>query len=193
MQLHLFIERSQAFAVLAAIHLPLAHPALRPGPPTAPCRSCLGAEHDAPSRRLRTKAAGEDVIRGELGPLSTIFKPSVVTGTEDRLFNMYATMAKRTPAMPLIDGGSTRMQPVWVRDVAAGGRAWQRGRGGCRVVLGWAGRVGAAGLADCGTCITCQQAVAVSRQQAARLFLPSLPLIPAFLGPPPLLRSLLPA
>jgi uncharacterized protein YbjT (DUF2867 family) len=81
------------------------------------------------------------VIRSELGPLSTIFKPSVVTGTEDRLFNMYATMAKRTPVMPLIDGGSTRMQPVWVRDVAAGGRgaAWRRG--GCRVE-GLEGRVG---------------------------------------------------
>ncbi len=52
------------------------------------CRSCLGAEADAPSRRLRTKAAGEEVVRSELGPISTIFKPAVMTGTEDRLFNM---------------------------------------------------------------------------------------------------------
>lgn len=51
-------------------------------------RSCLGAEADAPSRRLRTKAAGEEVVRSELGPISTIFKPAVMTGTEDRLFNM---------------------------------------------------------------------------------------------------------
>lgn len=50
---------------------------------------------------------------------------------------MYAAMAKRTPALPLIDGGATRMQPVWVRDVAAGAqgrllrglRAGQRGAG----------------------------------------------------------------
>jgi NADH dehydrogenase (ubiquinone) 1 alpha subcomplex subunit 9 len=81
--------------------------------------SCLGAEADAPSRRLRTKAAGEEVVRSELGPISTIFKPAVMTGTEDRLFNMYASMAKRLPIFPLINGGSTRMQPVWVRDVAA--------------------------------------------------------------------------
>ncbi|PSC72673.1 NADH dehydrogenase [ubiquinone] 1 alpha subcomplex subunit mitochondrial [Micractinium conductrix] len=81
--------------------------------------SCLGAEADAPSRRLRTKAAGEEVICSELGQLATIFKPSVMTGTEDKFFNMYATMAKRVPALPLIGGGATRMQPVWVRDVAA--------------------------------------------------------------------------
>lgn len=81
--------------------------------------SCLGADAGAPSRRLRTKAAGEEVVRSELGPLATIFRPAVMTGTEDRLFNTYATMAKRLPFFPLIDGGATRMQPVWVRDVSA--------------------------------------------------------------------------
>ena len=47
-----------------------------PPKPRLPCRSCLGAEADAPSRRLRTKAAGEEVICSELGQLATIFKPS---------------------------------------------------------------------------------------------------------------------
>lgn len=108
-------------------------------PPAAPC-SALGAEADAPSRRLRTKAAGDEVVRSELGPISTIFKPAAVSGTEDRLFNMFATMAKRTPFLPLIDGGKTRMQPVWVRDVAAGGDGAARG-------LGCGG--GAAGMALC--------------------------------------------
>ena len=55
-----------------------------------------------------------------------------MTGTEDKFFNMYATMAKRVPALPLIGGGATRMQPVWVRDVAAG----TAGRAG-----GWGDRV----------------------------------------------------
>lgn len=81
--------------------------------------SSLGAEHDAPSRRMRTQAAGDDVIRDELGHLATIFKPAVMTGTEDKFFNSMAMLAKRLPAFPLIDGGHTRMQPVWVRDVAA--------------------------------------------------------------------------
>jgi uncharacterized protein YbjT (DUF2867 family) len=66
------------------------------------------------------------VVRGELGPLSTIFKPAAMTGTEDRLFNLYAAAAKRTPFLPLVNGGRTRMQPVWVRDVAAGEHAAHR-------------------------------------------------------------------
>lgn len=95
------------------------HTLTLPVPPPPP-GSALGAEPDAPSRRLRTKAAGEAVVRDELGPLATIFKPAVMTGTEDKFFNSLAALAKRTPFFPLINGGRTRMQPVWVRDVAAG-------------------------------------------------------------------------
>jgi NADH dehydrogenase (ubiquinone) 1 alpha subcomplex subunit 9 len=80
--------------------------------------SALGASADAPSRRLRTKAAGEAAIKQELGDMATIFKPASVTGTEDRLFNNYARWAKSLPVFPLIQGGNTKLQPVWVRDVA---------------------------------------------------------------------------
>ena len=80
--------------------------------------SALGAENTAPSRRLRTKAAGDDAVRNELGNGVTIFKPAPVTGTEDRLFNQYARWIKSLPLLPLINGGSTKYQPVWVRDVA---------------------------------------------------------------------------
>ena len=80
--------------------------------------SCLGAAADAPSRRLRTKAAGEEIIRSELGAAATVFKPAAVTGTEDRLFNTFAGWIKTLPAVPLLGGGTQRLQPVWVRDVA---------------------------------------------------------------------------
>lgn len=80
--------------------------------------SALGATPDAPSRRLRTKAAGEAAVASELGDIATIFKSATVTGTEDRLFNRYATWAKQLPVLPLISGGNTKLQPVWVRDVA---------------------------------------------------------------------------
>ena len=36
--------------------------------------SALGAAPDAPSKRLRTKAAGEEVVREELGDIATVFK-----------------------------------------------------------------------------------------------------------------------
>lgn len=80
--------------------------------------SALGATPEAPSRRLRTKAAGESAVRSEFGNAATIFKPAPVTGTEDRLFNTFAKWMKTLPVVPLIEGGATRLQPVWVRDVA---------------------------------------------------------------------------
>lgn len=82
--------------------------------------SALGASSDAPSRRLRTKAAGEDAVRSEFGSEATIFKPTPITGTEDRLFNRYASWIKSLPFFPLINGGNQKIQPVWIRDVAQG-------------------------------------------------------------------------
>lgn len=126
-----------------------------PSPAFFAPRSALGAEPDAPSRRLRTKAAGEAVVRDELGPLATIFKPAVMTGTEDKFFNAIASLAKRTPFFPLIDGGRTRMQPVWVRDVAAG-EAGSPGERGTRVrgssLFRWLHGPGHA----CGTSLPCR-------------------------------------
>jgi uncharacterized protein YbjT (DUF2867 family) len=62
---------------------------------------------------------GEAAVHSEV-PGATIFRPAVLTGTEDRLFNSYAQLVKRLPFIPLIDGGETRLQPTWVRDVADG-------------------------------------------------------------------------
>lgn len=79
--------------------------------------SCLGSSADAPSRRLRTKAAGEAAVR-EAFPEATIVRPAVMTGVEDRLFNEYARLAKLLPV--LLGGGEAKLQPVFVRDVADG-------------------------------------------------------------------------
>lgn len=82
--------------------------------------SALGAAKSAPSRRLQTKAAGEEVVQGTVSDISTIFRLAPMTGTEDRLFNSWAQLAKKVPALPLIDGGKRRVQPVWIRDVSQG-------------------------------------------------------------------------
>lgn len=63
------------------------------------------------------QAEGEKVVR-EIIPGATIFKPAQMTGVEDRLLNNYAQLAKKFPFIPLIDGGETRLQPTFVRDVA---------------------------------------------------------------------------
>jgi len=79
--------------------------------------SALGADPESASAYARTKAAGEQAVR-ELVPEATIFRPSVVFGPEDDFFNRFAALARISPFLPLIGGGHTRFQPVFVGDVA---------------------------------------------------------------------------
>lgn len=79
--------------------------------------SAIGADAAAPSAYARTKALGEAAVR-EAFPEATILRPSLVFGPEDAFFNRFAAMARCLPALPLIGGGRTRFQPVYVGDVA---------------------------------------------------------------------------
>jgi len=79
--------------------------------------SALGADIDSASKYARTKAMGEQAVR-ELIPSATIVRPSVIFGPEDSLFNRFAALAGVSPALPLVGGGETRFQPVFVTDVA---------------------------------------------------------------------------
>jgi uncharacterized protein YbjT (DUF2867 family) len=79
--------------------------------------SALGADPAAPSAYGRSKAAGEQALRAGF-PEATILRPSIVFGPEDKFFNRFAALAQLLPALPLIGGGKTRFQPVYVGDVA---------------------------------------------------------------------------
>ncbi len=79
--------------------------------------SAIGADEGSSSRYARTKAAGEKAVLAAL-PSTTIMRPSVVFGPEDQFTNRFAALAQMSPALPLIGGGLTRMQPVYVGDVA---------------------------------------------------------------------------
>lgn len=79
--------------------------------------SAIGADANSRSRYARSKAAGEAAVKAAM-PGATILRPSVVFGPEDDFMNRFAAMARIAPALPLIDGGHTKFQPVYVGDVA---------------------------------------------------------------------------
>ena len=80
--------------------------------------SALGADAQSPSRYARSKAQGEAAVRAAC-PEAMIFRPSILFGPEDDFFNRFASMARVSPVLPLIGGGRTRFQPVFVGDVAS--------------------------------------------------------------------------
>jgi uncharacterized protein YbjT (DUF2867 family) len=79
--------------------------------------SAIGADADSPSVYGRSKAAGEAAVKAAF-PEAVIFRPSVVFGPEDDFFNRFAALARLSPVLPLIGGGHTKFQPVFVGDVA---------------------------------------------------------------------------
>lgn len=79
--------------------------------------SALGADSHSPSRYAQTKARGESEVL-KIFPDATIIRPSVVFGAEDNFLNMFAQMAVFSPFLPLVGGGHTQFQPVYVVDVA---------------------------------------------------------------------------
>ncbi|WP_337185073.1 complex I NDUFA9 subunit family protein [Phenylobacterium sp.] len=84
--------------------------------------SALGADSGSPSKYARTKAEGEAAVR-EVFPGAVVARPSIVFGPGDGFFERFATMAQFSPVLPLIGGGETKFQPVFVGDV---GRALAR-------------------------------------------------------------------
>jgi NADH dehydrogenase len=79
--------------------------------------SAIGADPDSPSLYGRSKAAGEQAALAAV-PSATILRPSVVFGPEDQFTNRFAGLATVSPVLPLIGGGATKLQPVYVGDVA---------------------------------------------------------------------------
>jgi NADH dehydrogenase len=79
--------------------------------------SAIGADEQSASRYARAKAAGEQAVKAAL-PSAIIMRPSMVFGPEDQFTNRFAGLARISPALPLIGGGLTKLQPVYVGDVA---------------------------------------------------------------------------
>jgi len=79
--------------------------------------SAIGANAESASAYARTKALGEAAVLAAV-PSAVILRPSVMFGPEDDFFNRFAALARISPALPLIGGGKTKLQPVFAGDVA---------------------------------------------------------------------------
>lgn len=79
--------------------------------------SALGADKDSASVYACSKAEGEAAVLAAF-PKASILRPSIVFGQEDRFFNFFAKIANISPFLPLIGGGNTLFQPIYVGDIA---------------------------------------------------------------------------
>ncbi len=79
--------------------------------------SALGANVDSPSLYAASKGRGEQAVLETIKD-AVIIRPSIIFGPEDNFFNQFANIARMAPALPLIGGGETKFQPVYVGDVA---------------------------------------------------------------------------
>jgi len=80
--------------------------------------SAIGASAESDSKYAQSKAAGEAHVIAAV-PGATILRPSIIFGTDDGFFNMFGSMARFAPALPLFGGGKSLFQPVFAGDVAS--------------------------------------------------------------------------
>jgi uncharacterized protein YbjT (DUF2867 family) len=114
----LYSRGSQSFQALHAdAPATIAKAAKNAGLETLVHISTMGISPQSESAYSRTKAEGDEALRAEF-PQATLVRPSIIFGPEDDFFNKFANLARFLPALPLIGGGNTKFQPVFVGDVA---------------------------------------------------------------------------
>ena len=81
--------------------------------------SGIGADQrNSTNKYVRSKIDAEDAIIAGFES-ATILRPSVVFGPEDAMFNRMAQIAAKAPFVPVVGGGTAKVQPVFVGDVGA--------------------------------------------------------------------------
>jgi NADH dehydrogenase len=116
------LYRERGAETFAAVHLEgarrVARRAASAGVEALAHVSGIGADPASASAYVRARAAGETAVR-EAFPAATVLRPSVLFGPGDAFFNTLAAIARASPVIPLFGHGDTRLQPVFVEDVAA--------------------------------------------------------------------------
>lgn len=79
--------------------------------------SALGVNYAKSSSYASSKHEGEARVTAARSD-ATILRPSVIFGAADNFLNQFGRLATLFSALPLINGGKTRFQPVFVGDVA---------------------------------------------------------------------------
>lgn len=79
--------------------------------------SAIGADVDSESVYARSKGRAEKAVLDIVSD-AVILRPSIVFGPEDGFFNKFAEMSRFSPVLPLVGGGNTAFQPIYVTDVA---------------------------------------------------------------------------
>jgi uncharacterized protein YbjT (DUF2867 family) len=130
--------------------------------------SGIGADAKSASPFIASKGLGERATRDAF-PGAIVMRPSVVFGPEDDFFNRFGALACHLPVLPLLAGGRTRLQPVYVGD------------------LGQAASAALSGLAKAGTTYELGGPRTMTLREAAELALSAIdrrrPLIGVPLGP----------
>ncbi|MGH7002595.1 MAG: complex I NDUFA9 subunit family protein [Alphaproteobacteria bacterium] len=79
--------------------------------------SGIGSDPLSDSAYVAARGHGDAAVRDAFAA-ATLLKPSVVFGPGDHFFSTFAAMARLAPALPLFGGGTAKVQPVYVGDVA---------------------------------------------------------------------------
>lgn len=78
--------------------------------------SGLGIDTESNSKYVASKSRGEAAVLAAR-PDAVVLRPSVIFGADDNFYNRFAGLSRMGPVMPIV-GANTRLQPVFVEDVA---------------------------------------------------------------------------
>jgi len=79
--------------------------------------SGIGADMYSESGYVRARGKAELLVK-DVFPRATILRPSVLFGPSDKFLNTLARITDYSPVLPLFGRGETKLQPVFVGDVA---------------------------------------------------------------------------
>ena len=80
--------------------------------------SGIGASASSASRYIRSRGEGEEAVQAAF-PAAVIIRPAVMFARDDDFLTTILSLLRRLPVYPLFGDGRTRLQPVYVDDVAA--------------------------------------------------------------------------